>query len=342
MSIAVEPVEWVTGERSPNRTDQHWCVGGTDLGMMWDDGHGTILTIWEDTFNPRNPEEAGGGASGGGDWRSNVVAFSTDWNPQQGMRLNEFLTDAPGHARQVIWRDRPEDFSIIPTGVLTVTGGRQYIAYMSIHGWGDPGEWTTNYAGLAWSDNGGRDWVKDAGARWYNTADWQQGFQMCSLAQDGPWVYLFGTPNGRRGPLRLARAPFWDLLNLESHRQWNGHTWVKDPVQATPIISGEVGETSVAYHRYSGKWLLTYLYDREQTIYLHEADSPVGPWSEGRVLVTEAQYPGLYGAFWHPWSLDDPNPVFMMSQWAAYNTRLMRAYLSPGSYDEAKALTSAA
>lgn len=32
------------------------------------------------------------------------------------MNLDWFTTDRPGHAGQVIPRDRPEDFSITPTG----------------------------------------------------------------------------------------------------------------------------------------------------------------------------------------------------------------------------------
>lgn len=331
MTTNAEPIGWVTGERSTNRTDLNWGVGGTDLGIMWDDLAGHVLTVWGDTFNPRKDEAAGGGADGG-DWRNNVLACSSDWDPQSGMNLDWFVTDRTGHAGQVIPRDRPEDFSIIPTGGIAV-GTRQYMTYMSIHDWGDAGIWHTNYAGIAYSDNGGINWVKPDTARWYNdTARWDQRFQMCALAREGNWIYLFGSPNGRRGKCYLARAPFWDLLNLDSHRQWNGHTWVQDANQAVPIIAEEVSEMSVAYHHYSGRWLLTYLADQAGKIVMHDAPHPVGPWSGPRVLVESADWPALYGAFWHPWSMWDPNPCFMMSKWSAYNTILMRANLGTVLY----------
>lgn len=336
MATIAEPIAWVTGERSTNRTDLNWGVGGTDLGIMWDDGQGRILAAFGDTFNPRKAEAEGGGADGG-DWRNNVLACSTDWDPHSGMDLEWFVTDAPGHARQVIPKDRPEDFGIIPTGGMSAEG-RHYMTYMSIHDWGEAGTWRTNHAGVAYSDDA-ITWYKPDEARWYNTANWGQKFQMTTLAQDGKgWVYLFGSPNGRHGHLYLARAPFWALMDLSKHRQWNGKHWVADPDQAVPIINETVSECSVAYHAYSGRWLLTYLNDPGGQIVMHDAPHPVGPWSGPRVLVESADWPGLYGAWWHPWSLSDPNPCFLMSKWAAYNTVLMRANFGTATYQPSRVI----
>lgn len=65
MTTNAEPIGWVTGERSTNRTDLHWGVGGTDLGIMWDDLAGHVLTVWGDTFNPRKDEATGAGPTAG-------------------------------------------------------------------------------------------------------------------------------------------------------------------------------------------------------------------------------------------------------------------------------------
>ncbi|MDX5310538.1 MAG: DUF4185 domain-containing protein, partial [Rhodococcus sp. (in: high G+C Gram-positive bacteria)] len=47
-------VAWVTGPRSPNRTDTRFSVSGTDLGIMWDNGETgpgrQVLMAFGDTF----------------------------------------------------------------------------------------------------------------------------------------------------------------------------------------------------------------------------------------------------------------------------------------------------
>ena len=54
-------VSKMTGPKSLSATDTRWAVGGTDLGIMWDNGHGEILTAFGDTFGDWN------GPGGGGD-----------------------------------------------------------------------------------------------------------------------------------------------------------------------------------------------------------------------------------------------------------------------------------
>ena len=57
----------LTGENSPNRTDQY-NVYGTDLGSMFDH-NGKIYMVFGDTFGTRNPGHTG---AGGAAWRSNT------------------------------------------------------------------------------------------------------------------------------------------------------------------------------------------------------------------------------------------------------------------------------
>lgn len=322
---SVEALNWVTGERSTDHTDTQWAVAGTDLGIAWDDGNGRVLLAFGDTYNPRNPENLGGGGGGlSGDWRCNVLGISTDTDLSDGLHLDGFVEDRPGHAKQLIPRkvvpsEREE--TVIPTGACSV-GSRQYMAYMSVRDWGAAGTWHTNYAGLAYSDDNGENWAM--GPVWYNTPGWSQPFQMCTLVHSDGYVYLFGTPNGRRGALYLARVPDDKVLDLAEHEQWHGTGWGKNPDLAVPIVDDEVSETSVAFHTPSGHWLLAYLQDQAGLIVMRTATDLVGPWSEPQTLVSGADYPMLYGGFWHPWTLNGNEPCFLISQWLEYNSRLMK------------------
>lgn len=324
-----ELVAWVTGEGSPNQTGSRWQVYGTDLGILWDDGQGGILAAFGDTFGANRAVSGGGGD----DWRTNVVARSTNRDLSEGMQLDRFLTDRPDHARQVIPRDhRLTEFTLIPTAGVSVDE-RNYLGYMSINRWGEPGRWWTNYAGIAYSDDGGHTWVKPDDCRWWNTPEGSQRWQMLALVRAEGYVWVFGTPHGRAGACYLARVPEHAVLDLAQHEQWTGSGWTRNQWDAAPVIPDPVSELSVMFHRHSGHWLASYYHERLNAIVVHRAPHPTGPWGPPAVAVAAAQWPGLYGAFWHPWTSDDPSPCFAMSQWGPYNVALIRLRMSdhPGA-----------
>lgn len=172
-----ERVAWVTGEHSANETGPRWAVGGTDLGICWDDGQDGVLVAFGDTFTPRAPS---GGA--GEDWHSNVIARSHGRDLSGRMTLDWFATDRPGHAREGLPARKIDHIEVttIPTGGVCA-GSRQYLAYMSDRKWGRPGRWRTNYGGIAFSDDSGTTWVKPTGhgsPTWPNTWRGTQRFQM--------------------------------------------------------------------------------------------------------------------------------------------------------------------
>src|SRR5690625_1142223 len=84
-------VEEMTGAGAVTDTAAQWQVEGTDLGIMWDDGHGGVLTAFGDTFG-----DWAGDGGGGQDWRSNVLLRSTDADLTDGMSFDWALEDAPG------------------------------------------------------------------------------------------------------------------------------------------------------------------------------------------------------------------------------------------------------
>ncbi len=323
----------VTGPGSVSTTDARWGLKATDLGIMWDDGSGRILTAFGDSYG------AGWTGPGGGagdpatiDWRCQTLARSTDHRLSDGMSLDSFATDTAGHAKQLLpcakdGNDDGGEVTVIPTAGVSV-GHRQYLAYMSVRHWGAAGHWETNHAGIAYSDNDGQTWTGSA-ARWPNDAGATDPFQMVAFVHQGPWVYLYGTPSGRYGGVHLARVPERSVLDTARYQYWTGRGWrTGADTQAAELVPAPVGELSVQYNSYLRRWLMMYLEDPYGTIVLRQAKDPTGPWSDPTTVVSSAQYPGLYGGFLHPWSSSGRDLYFTMSQWDPYNVFLMHTTLS--------------
>lgn len=315
------------GEKLPNPNQTHTNdeVMGTDLGILWDKGGGEIFALFGDTFGNG---WCGNGGCGGG-WRSNVLARSSDTNLADGLSFLTMIQDSSRHAKELLSSKKidNDEITVIPTAGVTV-GSRHYIHYMSVRHWGDPGQWTTNYSGIAYSDDNGQNWVKHATARWQNNTARTNPFQMAAFAKDGGFVYMFATPNGRFGNVFLARVPEGGLLNINDYRYWDGSGWSASQAAAAPVAMGVAGELSVAYHASYGRFLMTYQNEHRQAVVMRDSATLTGPWSGEKVLARGSDYPGLYNAFMHPWSLTGSELYFVMSQWTPYNTFLMRTSLT--------------
>ncbi|MFD4784219.1 DUF4185 domain-containing protein [Rhodococcus qingshengii] len=327
-------IEKVTGTYSPNKTVDRFNVLGTDLGIMWDNGAGQILTAFGDTTGlSRNP-----GCDGlVGEWRSNVLFRSSDRVLADGMRIDSAPMDGTGQAREIIsgLKIPGVEASSIPTSGIAVNGV-QYLSYMSVRNWGEAGQWSTNYSQIATSSDNGETWttrpetlrpniggVLPAGVA---PVAGSENFQMSSMVKDGGFVYNYGTPAGRSGEVRLSRAPEGAILDLSAYEYWNGSGWVRaDPAAAVPVMDGRIGEVSVQYNEFLGKFVAMYA-DAFSSIVMRTAPSPVGPWTAPETLVNLVEVPGIYAAYIHPWS-SGSDLYFLATTWADYNVMLMRTTL---------------
>lgn len=322
----VDRVAKLTGAGSVNRTDKRWQVQGTDLGIMWESAPGQVAIAFGDTIG-RGFHPPGGQ---GDDWRSNVLAFSTDRNLSDGMTFDSMVQDSRCHAAELLSSRKLDNVEIttIPTSGFAV-GDRQYMSYMSIRTWNSiPGTWWTNHGGIAYSDDGGSTWTKDPYAQWDNIFG-VTAFQVAAMVPAGDFVYMFGTPNTRLGAVGLARVPKDQVLNKSAYQYWSNGSWtpVGGAAAATPIVHGPVAELSVRYDESTGKWQMSYLDTAKTAIVLREADSPQGEWSDGAPTVSVLDYPELYGGFIHPWSRGN-DLYFTISTWSDYNVFLMHARIN--------------
>ncbi|OZM73776.1 hypothetical protein CFN78_08170 [Amycolatopsis antarctica] len=318
----------VTGAGSAGRTDERFGIHATDLGIMWDGGDGRVFVLFGDTYGP------GWGGHGGGpdhaDWRCNVLAFTSERQDLSGgLVLDAVVPGADGLATQVIARDpgRRDEATVIPNAGIAVDG-TQYVQYMSVKQWGRPGHWTTNYAGIAVSGDGGVTWAKPERACWINRAERDHPFQIGAFTRDEDHVYLLGTTNGRFGDAHLARVDPGSVADARAYTYWTGNGWVRDEFLAAPVFSGPVGELSVAYNVHFGQWMAMHLDEARGAIVLRMAERLHGPWTEGQVVVSGAEYPALYGGYLHPWFSEGTDLCFLLSQWGPYNVFLMRSRLS--------------
>ena len=205
--------------------DSKWDITATDLGIMWDDGAGGVLTAFGDTFGIW-----GGPGGGGDDWRSNVLLHSTDTDLTDGMEFDSAVLDAPGHAGEIIpsLKVPGTEHTTIPTAGIEV-GGVQYLAYMSVRQWGPPGMWDTNFSRIAYSSDGGDTWNSTDGPTWNNpgaeTSTGTHPFQMVAFAKRDGYVYMFGTPNGRFGAAHVSRVAEASILDKAAYEYWTGSAW---------------------------------------------------------------------------------------------------------------------
>jgi len=315
-------IGWITGENSPNRTMTRFGVAATDLGVMWDRGDGTVLVAFGDTFG------AGWGGSGAGpgnaDWRSNFITTSSTTNLDEGLALD---LAGGGNRAEAVLPPAPGEVTVIPTTGIAIDG-RQYMHYMAVTHWGEPGRWTTSHSGVATSDDNGTTWARPNEARIANP-DGNSQFQLLSYAvgPDGE-LYGFGTPHGRFGSVHLAHIA-GTPDDISSWTYWNGSDWSANAGDAAVVAEGPAGEPSVGWHAGIGKWVMLYLNEHKAEIVLRTADSAIGPWSEESTVVSGTEYPALYGAFIHPASLEagSNSLYFTMTQWDPYNVMLMKAQL---------------
>jgi hypothetical protein len=332
-------VATLTGAASINDTEARYDIKGTDLGIMWTDERGQILAAFGDTFGAKwaGPDTAAADPAVI-DWRSNTLARSSDRNPADGMSFNDFVTDRADHAKELVPSLKRDGIEMtkIPTGGVNV-GGRNYLAYMSLRHFGRPGHWTTNFSGVAYSDDGGRTWQEAIGARRLNTPGFDEKFQMIAYAQRDGFVYAFGTPNGRFGDAYVARVPEQRLLDNVAYEYWTGKDWQRGTSAiATPIVAGPVGELSVRYDQVLHSWEMMTLDESRGAIVVRLARQPTGPWGAPISVATSSQYPHLYGGFLNPDSTGS-DIYFTMTQYDRYNVSMMHATLPANAVNSAPA-----
>ncbi|ONM49631.1 DUF4185 domain-containing protein [Nocardia donostiensis] len=304
----------VTGMDSPNRTHQV-NVLGTDLGVMWDDGNGTLLTAFGDSAGLGIPNLLAGSVWA---WTSNVIFRSHTKDPSQGIFFDSVVPNPlPSPKIPGI------EISLIPTAGIAV-GGVQYLSLMSVRGWGDHGRWTTNFVTLAASGDGGQTWAQLPTTRRANV-DGHERFQQNAFVKEDGYVYRYGTPAGRNNPGFISRVQEFDIANIDAYEYWDGTAWKPgDAKAAAPIVEG-VAELSVQWNEHLGQYVMLTT-DPTNSVVMRTAAAPQGPWSPPRTLVDTAALPSAYAPMIFPYQTGS-DLYFLLTVHHQYNVLLMRTPL---------------
>lgn len=324
----------LTGTPSQNNTVSSMNIGGTDLGLTVNHD-GKTYFLFGDTFSGANP-------SVGGNWRRNAMAWTADTNPSDGFVFQDWLKDpGTGYAKQVFTNNDPAGSGVItniPTGAIS-TNGNLFAWFMNVNQWGPGnGEWYISQAQLAkWG--GGNNGFSIVSS---NTFPSNTNFGMVA-AREGvngdPYIYLWGTPAGRFGGVKLARFLPAQIENQSAYQYYNGTVggvpqWTNDEFAGDFVVSGTVGEMSVMYNQAVGAWTMMYFNESNGRFEIRQADTPWGTWSAPITVMTQAQSPagtgGIYAPYMNPlWVEDGGRTIyFTMSLWVPYDVYLAKATLN--------------
>ncbi|WP_163269281.1 DUF4185 domain-containing protein [Chelativorans alearense] len=311
-----EVVNQVTGPDGTNDTARRWDVHGTDLGHMFLH-EGAMYMVFGDTFGQR-------GMFGRMNWRSNTIARIADPDPRNGLPIETMITGANGAAKELLYSRKigGVEKTVIPTYGVSI-GGRMYLHYMSVKGWGAPGQWEVRHSGIAYSDDDGHTWVVPPEA----VEDRAIGFEQVAVVRDEDVLYTFGIPEGRFGGVKLRRVAAERILDLDAYEYWTGSGWAADPTAASMIVPAPAGELSVAWSKTHESWVMMYFDPERRAVVLRLAPDLTGPWGDAQVVVGAQDYPGLYAPYIVPGSDIDTELYYTMSQWTPYNVFLMRTRL---------------
>ncbi|MBA8959096.1 hypothetical protein JOJ86_002387 [Rhodococcus percolatus] len=313
-----------TGMLSPNRT-QDANVLGTDLGIMWDNGQGQVLTAFGDSAGLGLPNLLSGSLWA---WRSSTLFRSSDGILADGMNFDSSPRDIFGQSKELVPSPKIPfvEISRIPTAGVAV-GNTQVLSMMSVKNWGPAGTWDTNYSGLVYSQDNGENWTVAPETQRPNVGG-NANFQMSAFVKADGFVYQYGTPAGRGGLVHIARVPEPQIMDLGAYEYFDGAKWIKgNPDVAKPIMPGGVGELSVAYNEYLGQYLMLTT-DQYNSVVMRRSPSVTGPWGPPEVLVDTRELPTAYGAYIHPWS-SGRDLYFLTTVHNNYNVLLMRTTLTP-------------
>jgi D-arabinan endo alpha-(1,5)-arabinofuranosidase len=243
-------------------------VCGIDLGIMTelDD---RIYFAFGDTFGYEGDICRG---INGPNWRSNCFASTTNHNPENGIRLTDWLRGSDGHAIAIVQGAHQPPFASetseqtkIPTSMVSIDS-TIYLHYMSVRGFAAKGGvWECNYSNWVYSSDLGKTWHKCA----IPVGDQSSNFDMLALTSaaapdnpDGKYVYALGTPCGRFGAAKLGRASKEQILDGQAweylarpNATGTEPTWIKESNRAVAVVPAPVGEASVLWNSAMRRWM---------------------------------------------------------------------------------------
>jgi hypothetical protein len=133
-------------------------------------------------------------------------------------------------------------------------------------------------------------------------ADGAHAYPSATTVIDGKYVDLFAQDEAGTRPLIASRIPLKGLNAPEANLEYlarNGK-WLKgfDPKNARAVMTPGISELSIRYHPRLKRWIAVMFVPEafSSQIELRTAPTPIGPWSQGKVIYTvpvmQPKHPG--------------------------------------------------
>ena len=222
-------VGWVTGPDSPNQTIQRFAITGTDLGIMWDNGdpaNHQVLMAFGDT----------NGYCGipGKQWRYNALFRSQDGALSKTVAVPDGVV-GNHYSGSPVWRPGISKQIINSIGLGAGGDGhhpdrrrrRREEPVPQLHvdqELGQPRLVVDELLGDRGVARQRRDLGRLPRAPSARPPAGNENFQMGAFLKPGPgdpYIYSFGTPNGRGGSAFVARVPPNLIPDLTKYEYWN-------------------------------------------------------------------------------------------------------------------------
>ena len=316
-----------------NNTLRDYDFGGTDLGIMWVTEPGQVGIFFGDTYG-------GSGQGPAADWRSNVLAFSSDDNLDDGLTFDRMVT-YPGvdnFAKELIPKQiNANSFTSIPTGAIRANGV-DYCHYMN---WIVGGGFEDQYfAEIYKSTNGGETWTK-CPVKFSRDSK----FFLVAFEKDpeSDYIYMLGTygsgnPGANPGsssdaytyrgsPVHLARIHETKMENQDEYEYWDGEKWVVgDESAAAVVLETYSGEASLMWHEKYKRWLYT---GTGQSMFFAQAADLRGPWYTDSNMPLPANGGwGCYATMFHKLFNKTDDIYMLISYWQYYDVWLIKHTLA--------------
>ncbi len=267
-------------EPTRSQTYSRYGLEATDLGVPFKKGDTTFI-LFGDTWGDR------GGLP-------NTVAYTTDDNPEDGLKLN-FVEDVNGSYYPLTVPEISQNEFEVPTEGVMV-GDQMYIYHTTDHS----SQITMGRSVLAKSNNDGARtfrYLYDYSTNKFinvsvvqsNSSEWEG----LPTEENEEGLITFGSGTYRQSEVYLAYQPANEIENPQSRKYYAGVDEDKNPVwkntefNALPVFDMEidcVGEFSVSYNKFIKKWILLYNCENPRGVNMRTADNPWGPWTETQVI----------------------------------------------------------
>ena len=338
--VSARLVTLLTGEYSINKSITNYGMGGSGGGYMIDCGDFILFSFGDIELEGEL----------GGPWRSNALAFSTDFDYTDGIVFDGFyLNDSGEHdgiASEILHSEHNKgvEMSKIPTGAFKI-GNTLYMGFMSVRIWDDDdsegkgAKWQCNYGSFAKSTDMGLSWETPSDLRWPEESGRIQPFPVV----DGDMVYVFTVPAGRNGAVQLMRVHKDDFENFAAYeymvgRDENGNAIYERGYDAMMsdyyIVEKYAGGVEVMWNDYLEEWIMVYATPetgniKKASVVMRVAKTLDGEWSNPVVVMSQT----TYGPVYEPRILERYNSeggkkiMIICSRWNVYNSLIFEVEL---------------